>query len=62
MLARGAIFDMGLLVEGEWRDQWYDTRSTDGEFVREDSAFRNRVTPSAIGPSIQPASFRSVPN
>ena len=53
---------MGLPVEGEWRDQWYDTESTDGEFVREDSAFRNRVTPSAIGPSIQPASFRSVPN
>jgi putative glutathione S-transferase len=52
MLARGAIFDMGLLVEGEWRDQWYDTESTDGEFVREDSAFRNWVTPDgAAGPS-----------
>ncbi len=35
---------MGLLVEGEWRDRWYDTESTGGRFVRQDSAFRNWVT------------------
>ncbi len=35
---------MGLLVEGVWRDQWYDTKSTGGKFVRKDSAFRDRVT------------------
>ena len=35
---------MGLLVKGEWRDEWYDTESTGGEFVRQDSAFRNWVT------------------
>lgn len=35
---------MGLLIEGEWHDQWYDTESTGGRFVREDSQFRNRVT------------------
>ncbi|HUG99964.1 MAG TPA: glutathione S-transferase family protein [Gammaproteobacteria bacterium] len=35
---------MGRLVDGEWRDEWYDTASTGGEFVRQDSAFRNWVT------------------
>jgi glutathionyl-hydroquinone reductase len=35
---------MGLLVNGEWRDQWYDTKSTDGHFKRWDSVFRNWVT------------------
>jgi putative glutathione S-transferase len=34
---------MGLLIEGEWRDEWYDTRSTGGRFVRKDSAFRGWV-------------------
>jgi len=36
---------MGLLVDGVWRDQWYDTRSTGGRFVRQDSAFRHWITP-----------------
>ena len=35
---------MGLLVDGIWRDQWYDTKSTGGKFVRKDAAFRNFVT------------------
>ena len=35
---------MGLLVDGVWRDQWYDTKSTGGKFVRKDAAFRNFVT------------------
>ncbi|QJE73730.1 glutathione S-transferase family protein [Aerophototrophica crusticola] len=35
---------MGLLVEGRWQDQWYDTKSTGGRFKRMDSAFRNWVT------------------
>ncbi len=36
---------MGLLVEGEWRDQWYDTKSTAGRFKRQQSSFRSWVTP-----------------
>lgn len=32
---------MGLLVEGVWHDQWYDTESTKGKFVRSESQFRN---------------------
>jgi putative glutathione S-transferase len=34
---------MGLLVEGEWRDQWYETESTGGRFVRQESGFRDWV-------------------
>lgn len=36
---------MGLLVDGKWHDRWYDTSATGGRFVRQDSAFRNWVTP-----------------
>ena len=35
---------MGLLVQGEWRDQWYDTDANQGEFKRSESQFRNFVT------------------
>jgi putative glutathione S-transferase len=35
---------VGLLIDGEWHDRWYDTDSTGGRFVRSQSAFRNRVT------------------
>lgn len=35
---------MGLLVNGVWQDQWYDTKSTGGRFKREESAFRHWVT------------------
>ncbi|MAN81597.1 MAG: glutathione-dependent reductase [Rhodospirillaceae bacterium] len=35
---------MGQLVNGDWRDQWYDTKATGGRFQREDAAFRNWVT------------------
>ena len=33
---------MGLLVDGEWQDRWYESR--DGRFQRQDSLFRNWVT------------------
>ena len=35
---------MGLLVNGEWHDKWYDTKKSGGRFQREDSVFRNWVT------------------
>ena len=35
---------MGLLVDGEWRDQWYDTSKSGGRFVRSDAQFRSAVT------------------
>lgn len=36
---------MGLLVDGVWHTDWYDTQSTGGEFIRQDAQFRNWVTP-----------------
>jgi putative glutathione S-transferase len=35
---------MGLLVKGRWHDQWYDTKKSGGEFVREDAQYRHWVT------------------
>ena len=35
---------MGLLVNGQWKDQWYDTETTGGKFVRDTASFRNWVT------------------
>lgn len=35
---------MGLLVDGNWTDQWYDTKSTGGKFVRSAAQFRNWIT------------------
>jgi len=35
---------MGLLIDGRWTDQWYDTKSTGGAFVRPETQFRGRVT------------------
>jgi putative glutathione S-transferase len=46
---------MGLLVDGVWYDEWYDTASTGGQFVRTDSAFRRWVTPKGDGPGEVPA-------
>jgi len=43
---------MGLLIEGKWVDQWYDTESNKGRFVRDASKFRNWITPNGEpGPS-----------
>jgi putative glutathione S-transferase len=43
---------MGLLVDGKWHDQWYDTDKSEGRFIRSDSQFRNWVTPDGSpGPS-----------
>lgn len=35
---------MGLLVDGVWRDEWYDTEKTGGRFVRTQAQFRNWIT------------------
>ena len=43
---------MGLLRDGNWVDQWYDTESTAGKFERQPTTWRNWVTPDgAPGPS-----------
>lgn len=53
---------MGLLVEGKWHDQWYDTKSSGGRFIRQESQFRNWITPDgSAGPSGE-AGFKAEPN
>ena len=53
---------MGLLVDGQWQDKWYDTKTSEGRFEREDAGFRNWVTadgsagPSGVG------GFKAEPN
>ena len=43
---------MGLLINGVWRDEWYDTQASSGRFVRPGATFRHWVTPDGkAGPS-----------
>lgn len=35
---------MGLLQNGVWRNQWYETKASKGRFIRSESLFRNWVT------------------
>jgi putative glutathione S-transferase len=42
---------MGLLVDGQWRDQWYDTSKTGGAFQRSESRFRHRIGPDGPYPA-----------
>ncbi|MDA0990477.1 MAG: glutathione S-transferase family protein [Verrucomicrobia bacterium] len=44
---------MGLLIDGQWHDVWYDTKSTGGRFERKASVFRNWI--SADGTTAYPA-------
>ncbi|AZU03194.1 hypothetical protein X907_0649 [Glycocaulis alkaliphilus] len=52
---------MGRLVDGVWKDEWYDTKSSGGKFERQDSVFRNWVTADgSAGPSGE-AGFKAEP-
>ncbi len=35
---------MGVLIDGEWHDKWYDTESSGGRFERSETQWRNWVT------------------
>ncbi len=53
---------MGLLVNGKWKDQWYETKKSRGAFVREDSKFHRWITPNGEpGPGERPA-FPAAPD
>jgi putative glutathione S-transferase len=53
---------MGILVDGQWHDVWYDTKESQGRFVRSEAQFRNWVTPDgSAGPSGR-GGFRAEPN
>lgn len=43
---------MGLLIDGKWSSQWYDTKESKGRFVRDIARNRNWVTPDgSAGPT-----------
>ena len=43
---------MGLLVDGQWQDKWYDTDATGGRFERSEAVFRHWITADGeAGPS-----------
>lgn len=35
---------MGRLVDGQWQDVWYDTKSSKGKYVRKESQFRDWIS------------------
>ncbi|MFT6466754.1 glutathione S-transferase family protein [Halopseudomonas sp.] len=50
---------MGLLVQGQWVDRWYDTESNKGSFARSESQFRNWVTADGSAGSTGDAGFKA---
>ncbi len=43
---------MGVLVNGQWQDKWYETDKNKGRFIRPTTQFRNWVTADgSAGPS-----------
>jgi len=52
---------MGRLINGEWRDQWYENEKRGGRFRREDSVFRNWVTADGSPGTTGEGGFRAEP-
>lgn len=52
---------MGLLIDGVWHDQGYDTRASGGRFQRSESAFRNWITPDGAPGPTGAGGFRAEP-
>lgn len=55
------IDDMGLLIDGKWQDKGYDTKATQGKFVRSESQFRNWITPDGTAGPTGTAGFKAEP-
>ena len=53
---------MGMLVDGEWHDVWYDTKASKGRFVRSEAQFRNWVTKDGSAGPTGKAGFRAEPD
>lgn len=51
---------MGLLVKGKWHDKW-DYNNDEGEFIREDSQFRNWITKDGSAGPTGEAGFKAEP-
>lgn len=53
---------MGLLVNGVWHNEWYDTAKTGGRFLRGETSFRNWVTPDGRSPPQGCGGFAAEPD
>lgn len=53
---------MGLLVDGKWHDQWYDTKKSGGRFIRSDSQFRNWITKDGSPGPTGKGGYKAEPN
>jgi len=53
---------MGLLIEGKWHTDWYDTKSSNGRFVRKDVQFRHWVTKNGSAGPTGIDGFKAEPN
>jgi putative glutathione S-transferase len=52
---------MGLLIDGVWRDQWYDTAAAGGRFVRPRTSYHNWVTRDGSAGPAGAAGFAAAP-
>ncbi len=52
---------MGMLVEGQWQNDWYDTKSNDGRFVRQSPSFRNWISSDGRAGPTGEAGFNAEP-
>lgn len=53
---------MGLLVDGKWHDQWYDTEGNGGRFIRTEAQYRNWITPDGSPGPTGEGGFKAEPN
>ena len=53
---------MGLLINGQWSDKWYDTKKSQGAFVREAAQLRNWITRNGNAGSSGVNGFKATPN
>ena len=53
---------MGLLVDGVWKDQWYDTSKSGGRFERSRSQFRDWVTADGAPAEGRQRGFKAEPD
>ncbi|WP_419206960.1 glutathione S-transferase family protein [Photobacterium leiognathi subsp. mandapamensis] len=53
---------MGLLINGKWHTDWYDTKSTGGKFERKASSFRNWITKDGSAGITGEAGFKAESN
>jgi len=52
---------MGLLIDGRWHDQWYDTKTHGGRFERDTARFRNWITADGEAGPTGEAGFAAAP-